>query len=190
MLAMIAYNMGPGATDKWLAAGADPRKLPKETQGYIRNVTLAGGGEVKHFAAGGYDDEDEYTPEGILMSGASTRSGKEYGIGNLNPNYEGFDEAEWEKKYGKRKVTPPTIPPELKNAIIGDKVPAKNTTDVNPSLTSSEEPKEAPKSRLDAYMDELMASRAELKQQKTQDANLALLSAGLGMMGGTSRYAL
>jgi hypothetical protein len=48
----------------------------------------------------------------------------------------------------------------------------------------------APKSRLDDYMDELMASRAELKQQKTQDANLALLSAGLGMMGGTSRYAL
>jgi hypothetical protein len=186
ILAMIAYNMGPGATDKWLAAGADPRKLSKETQGYIKNVTLAGGGEVKHFAAGGYDDEDEYSPEGILMSGASTRSGKNYGIGNLSPNYEGFDEAEWEKKYGKRKVTPPTMPPELKNAIISDKAPAKNTTEV----TSKEEPKEAPKSRLDAYMDDLMASRAELKQQKTQDANLALLSAGLGMMGGTSRYAL
>jgi hypothetical protein len=50
--------------------------------------------------------------------------------------------------------------------------------------------KEAPKSRLDEYMDELMASRADLKKQKSQDANLALLSAGLGMMGGTSRYAL
>jgi hypothetical protein len=45
-LAMIAYNMGPGATDKWLAAGADPRKLPKETQGYIRGVSLAGGGKL------------------------------------------------------------------------------------------------------------------------------------------------
>lgn len=52
-LAMIAYNMGPGATDKWLAAGADPSKLPKETQGYIRNVNLAQGGEVKHFANAG-----------------------------------------------------------------------------------------------------------------------------------------
>jgi hypothetical protein len=51
-LAMIAYNMGPGATDKWLAAGADPRKLPKETQGYIRGVSLAGGGPVKHFVLG------------------------------------------------------------------------------------------------------------------------------------------
>lgn len=45
-LAMIAYNMGPGATDQWLADGADPRKLPKETQGYIRNVNLAGGGVI------------------------------------------------------------------------------------------------------------------------------------------------
>ena len=53
-LAMIAYNMGPGATDKWLAAGADPRKLPKETQGYIRGVSLAEGGEVKRYQTGGY----------------------------------------------------------------------------------------------------------------------------------------
>jgi hypothetical protein len=45
-IAMIAYNMGPGATDQWLADGADPRKLPKETQGYIRNVNLAGGGII------------------------------------------------------------------------------------------------------------------------------------------------
>lgn len=53
-LAMIAYNMGPGATDKWLASGADIRKLPKETQGYIRGVNLAGGGEVERYQTGGY----------------------------------------------------------------------------------------------------------------------------------------
>lgn len=58
-LAMIAYNMGPGATDKWLAAGADMRKLPKETQGYIRNVSLAQGGEVRHFANEGYVDPND-----------------------------------------------------------------------------------------------------------------------------------
>jgi len=49
-LAMIAYNMGPGATDKWLASGADVRRLPKETQGYIRGVSLAEGGEIKGYA--------------------------------------------------------------------------------------------------------------------------------------------
>src|SRR6185312_7540670 len=35
---LIAYNMGPGKTDKWLAAGADPAKLPKETRDYVTKV--------------------------------------------------------------------------------------------------------------------------------------------------------
>lgn len=49
-LAAIAYNWGPGNTDKWLASGADISRLPKETRGYIQNlaeggiVGLAGGG--------------------------------------------------------------------------------------------------------------------------------------------------
>lgn len=37
-LALIAYNMGPTAADKWLAKGADPSRLPKETQGYVPKV--------------------------------------------------------------------------------------------------------------------------------------------------------
>lgn len=56
-LAAIAYNMGPGATDKWLAAGADMSKLPKETQGY-----------VKGFAGGGGVDDDYTTIEGLEPS--------------------------------------------------------------------------------------------------------------------------
>lgn len=43
-LAAIAYNWGPGNTDKWLMAGADPSKLPAETRNYIQG--LAGGGIV------------------------------------------------------------------------------------------------------------------------------------------------
>lgn len=34
----IAYNMGPGATDKWLDAGGNFGKLPKETQNYVASV--------------------------------------------------------------------------------------------------------------------------------------------------------
>ena len=63
-LAMIAYNMGPGATDKWLASGADPSKLPKETQGYIRGVSLASGGPVKHFVLGDLVMDDYGSPRG------------------------------------------------------------------------------------------------------------------------------
>jgi soluble lytic murein transglycosylase-like protein len=56
-LAAIAYNWGPGNTDKWLSAGADISRLPQETRGYIQGMAqggiagLAGGGAV-HFAAG------------------------------------------------------------------------------------------------------------------------------------------
>lgn len=53
-LAAIAYNMGPGATDKWLAAGADVKKLPEETRGYIRG--LAGGGAIAFANRGLVDD--------------------------------------------------------------------------------------------------------------------------------------
>lgn len=37
-LTAIAYNMGPGATDKWLARGGDWRDLPEETKKYVKSV--------------------------------------------------------------------------------------------------------------------------------------------------------
>jgi len=36
--ALIAYNWGPGSTDKWIASGADPKKLPQETKTYVERV--------------------------------------------------------------------------------------------------------------------------------------------------------
>lgn len=36
--ALVAYNWGPANADKWLAEGADPSKLPEETQGYLARV--------------------------------------------------------------------------------------------------------------------------------------------------------
>lgn len=35
---LAAYNWGPGNTDKWIAAGADPAKLPEETRNYIAKI--------------------------------------------------------------------------------------------------------------------------------------------------------
>jgi len=37
--AAIAYNMGPGATDKWIAAGKKFDQLPAETQAYVNKLT-------------------------------------------------------------------------------------------------------------------------------------------------------
>jgi hypothetical protein len=50
-LAAMAYNWGQGNVDKWLSSGADPSKVPGETQGYTRAaeggiMKLAGGGVV------------------------------------------------------------------------------------------------------------------------------------------------
>jgi hypothetical protein len=61
-LAAIAYNWGPGNTDKWLSAGADMSKLPQETRGYIQN--MAGGGAV-HFQTGGINDVFKMTPDEV-----------------------------------------------------------------------------------------------------------------------------
>lgn len=43
--ALAAYNWGPGNTDKWLAKGADPAKLPSETRTYIDRIKTSLAGE-------------------------------------------------------------------------------------------------------------------------------------------------
>jgi hypothetical protein len=44
--ALIAYNWGPGSTDKWIAAGAKPEALPAETRTYVQRVKGLLGGNV------------------------------------------------------------------------------------------------------------------------------------------------
>lgn len=36
--ALIAYNWGPGNTDKWIKSGADISRLPQETKNYIQKI--------------------------------------------------------------------------------------------------------------------------------------------------------
>lgn len=43
-VALAAYNAGPKFIDDWIAAGADPAKLPKETRDYVPKVMAAMGG--------------------------------------------------------------------------------------------------------------------------------------------------
>jgi hypothetical protein len=204
-LAMIAYNMGPGATDKWLAAGADPRKLPKETQGYISGVHLAQGGEVRHFKNDGYvgyGEEAEYDPNapsiydtiGSMFGNPLERLGSHIsGVGFTTEK----ERAEARKE---KKVVPPKMPEELKNAQIGSKPPtAQELRDFDQAAALFEaenmgknapvQAQEAPKSGLDQYMERMLAGEKRLEKQRADDKNMALIAAGLGMMGGTSPYA-
>lgn len=38
-LALMAYNWGPSNVNNWLASGADPSKVPAETQDYVKKIT-------------------------------------------------------------------------------------------------------------------------------------------------------
>jgi len=42
--ALVSYNYGPGAADKWIASGAKKKDLPEETRNYITRVSKQLGG--------------------------------------------------------------------------------------------------------------------------------------------------
>lgn len=78
--------------------------------------------------------------------------------------------------------------PNVKRAGI-DSVASSGTRTGSSTEATGASPttrREAPKSRFDEFMDDIKRSREELKKQKNEDKYMALLSAGLGMMSGTS----
>jgi hypothetical protein len=249
-LAAIAYNWGPGNTDKWLMAGADPSKLPRETQKY--SADMAGGGPV-HFQSGGISDifnmskeevadfmrrklrmeqaRDAFSKVPAAAPAAAAEAAKplsfmEYlkqGASKIRPGIGGMgvglpallrsgdlnegEEAELEKR---RKMAPtigtgPKAPADTPRA---DRLPvseAQATMKAGPQAAvppkQPEVPEEAPgipdaPATVDPMGNYLGEYAAYLKDQKEAIAKdketnkyLALLQAGLGMMGGTSQYA-
>ena len=189
-LAMIAYNMGPGATDQWLAGGADPRRLPKETQGYIRNVNFASGGEVKRFQYGGLSGE--------FGGGGQdpSYSAREFGDEEIGPNYV-VDPMTGEKLFSGYKKNPP-VKKELKKEKKVEKAsdadterffsqfqPAPTTPTAPPAADTPKEPAVKEFNLLD-YIRERQAKSDKAAERDKWQAGLA---AGLGMLGGTSQYA-
>lgn len=175
-LAMIAYNMGPGATDKWLAAGADVRKLPKETQGYIRGVSLAQGGEVQHYAAGdyvGFGEEAPYDPE-------SSWGIKEWWKRNTPGSKEFIKEQEASKKKAAPAKTT-AAPAQAPAPAPKTEIPQNAAGIVN--LKQDQEDKEF------NMMDYIKGRESRMAASEEKDKWLAGLAAGLGMLGGTSQYA-
>jgi hypothetical protein len=195
--AAMAYNWGPGNVDKWIAGG---RKgpVPGETRQYASNfkeggiVQLAGGGAVAFAGKDGSlvensyfgEPEDVYSPEGVLVTGPGTMREPE------KPEWE----KEWERKYLK-----PTIP----TAAL-DKYDPLNASqegfplggqDVIPKAVVPPAIIPTPqKSAEEALYEQMLKAydmrEATNKSDRTMDNYLALIQAGLGMMGGTSPYAM
>jgi hypothetical protein len=203
-IAAIAYNWGPGNTDKWLAAGADMSKLPRETYNYSRN--MAAGGEVPGFAGGVYmdpmgnvvpGDEPEYTGTPFRPGEAIQNWSMGLGLSNTEDILRRQEE---KKKRDAAKKTKPIITDADKEAAAAETEKLKRLASVAATTRASEEaPAVAPAAApaevnpmgdyLGDYAAYLKDQRAENAKNKEQNKYLALLQAGLGMMGGTSRYA-
>jgi hypothetical protein len=192
-LAAIAYNWGPGNTDKWLMAGADMSKLPKETRDYSRNMST--GGKVPGYADGVYVD-----PMGNPVSGSE-------------PDYSGFKPGEaisnWMSGMGlasteellrrqeekKKKEAEKKAASNIKAGVVNpdeEALAAEKAARYKPPVEAKpEEP--ALVNPMGDYIGDYAAYLKDRKEQMTKDKEtnkyLALLQAGLGMMGGTSRYA-
>lgn len=246
-LAAIAYNWGEGNTNKWLKAGADMDKLPKETRKYV--AQLAHGGEVQHFDLGGKIDTVGAELD-ALRSGAKTLEEKLMSIGSRGTGRDEIQlayenaaklrkekELEYEALMSEAGVDKPSFFPQSSlstkrpepNPIVqresagvkpkpvpvpsapaaapsaAPAVPAVSTApsaqdlqafDQATALFEAERRANAPKTKEEAvqsYWDKVMgqmeASRADIAKQRADDKNMALLAAGLGMLGGTSPYA-
>jgi len=228
-IAAIAYNWGPGNTDKWLAAGGDMDKLPAETKKYIRGIKA--GGAIQHFDQGGVSRFGKWW-EGLTSASPRLQEyearNKAYndliGAYRSQPGLfetttpEKLEEAEKRitdaaaafkapmKKYGLATTpeggavpyvpgTDDTYDPDLNKASRGiamvDENAAKKELDARAELEASTkaeaEKANAPMSKIEQL---LAAREAGIGKQKSIDANLALIMAGLGAAGGTSKNAL
>ena len=173
-LAAAAYNAGPGRVDRALRSEGGIGNLPRETRNYM--VGLASGGEVKHFqyggsTMGGFEDlipDENFVPRPDLTDTFDPATGQKLFSGYGQPS---------KKKETAKKETP---------------APASTT----PVLTAQEQerfnraPKEAERDIFAEIRAEQKAEREAIKKSAAEDRNLALLAAGLGIMGGTSPYAL
>jgi len=241
-IAAIAYNWGPGNTDRWLAQGGDFNRLPRETQGYIRG--LAQGGSVKHFVKGG-DTEDEtsfvdkmfpplaggkknplaeafrmkkYTPEqdtveaeGITYNVATPQKGapsagrppvspytdESLRLANRYPsNVGGGRGTTSAEKYNsaaeaQTKVTEPKQASLMDEEMhLADLYPPRGITSIDAEKMPPPEEKPVAAPEKDDLREYFSKGIAGLEDQKKINAYMALLSAGLGMMAGTSPHAM
>ena len=189
-LAMIAYNMGPGATDRWLASGADPRRLPKETQGYIRGVNLAQGGEVRHFYEGDYVDPFGAPPQSYEMDALR--------IEEIN-RARRLQEAQEKNEFLRKSA------PQLVDRSVPERAAPKDSKKAEPKETKAKQDEPDLQTKFSNFVQQQQANpernifaemiarneaqREENKKSLAEDRNLALLASGLGILGGTSPYA-
>jgi hypothetical protein len=239
-LAAMAYNWGQGNVDKWLASGANPAKIPKETAGYIRAaeggiMRLAAGGAIAFSGKGSSKvEEDEQTSKdredfklgakklgsaaadiftlpvrgvmgatntgirGVRALGLNVPYIPEEAFGgsssSLTPYYDRYVRANEPKPEApKPAVVAPPAPQGLtmEEMLAGSGTPETSGMGRPGDMERLALAKETSRSEEEiASIRDMLKERAtSAKNQKEIDAYMAILQAGLGMMGGSSPYA-
>lgn len=181
VLATAAYNAGPGRVDKALRSGQGIASLPRETQMYVPR--MAGGGMVA-FDEGGTVDNPYALMGDIGMASPDYQGETNYGIGDyFKRKLMGIQEAP-------KSATKPAAKPTTQAAPA--QTPATESPTTTPTtpmgdLTGGETDKGM--GSLDDIKSMIKSGIEEGAKQKRVDTMLSLLTAGLGIMGGTSPFA-
>jgi len=198
-LAAIAYNWGPHNTDKWLASGANPEKLPAETKAYIVGANFADGGIVA-LAAGG--SVPSYASDGLVNLGIPSIGSYDFltksGISqlpkmqNVNKALAGYQKAPAGYQGDIADIdasaavpATPAAPSAQSNNLNTPPVPMTSPTYdelgyAPKDQNASEAP--APLSEFEKYLQGINAQREDISKQKEEDKYLALMAAGLGTL--------
>lgn len=199
-LALAAYNAGPGRVQQMLKRGHGIESLPQETQGYVK---FSKGG-VASYARGDLIEDDSYNPYAMLGD-----------IGVTSPSYQsglGIRQFLKRKLMGVQDVPPSFVPPSAEDFRKFDQAQALFEAEQKLNAPVAKPYAYAPQGGIGptdyelnrfpeqagperpSFFQEAVARIAEdrqaLKAQAEQDKYLALMQAGLGMMAGSSPYAL
>jgi len=190
-LALAAYNAGPGRVNQILRSGRGIEALPRETQNYIR---MADGGIVAFQNRGLVSSS---MPE-IDFESINPETGQPYvvagpfeAIGRIARGGKSIEET-----YGPNPVKTKV------DASASTKKPSRDFDYVETDTGQTPAPEidinkligggqggEKEDGMMKRYMALLEGREKSSADQRKQDAYLSLLSAGLGMMGGTSPFA-
>ena len=191
-LALAAYNAGPGRVNQILRSGRGIEALPRETQNYIRMadggiVAFANGGLSGEFGGSG-DEEERVSVDPYFVVDPMTGIGSGSGYRKTVRKSEARPETIIKREPPKPDTSPlPAMGPT--DDELNRFAPAPTPQDQIEKLVGGTQGGEKEKSMMDRYLSLLEGREKSSADQRKQDAYLSLLSAGLGMMGGTSPFA-
>lgn len=191
-LALAAYNAGPGRVNQVIRSGQGIEALPRETRNYIRMadggiVAFANGGLGGEFG-GSSEQEESVVIDPYFVVDPMTKQPMPSGYRKSVPKSEARPEAIIKREPPKPDTSPlPAMGPT--DQELGRYAPSTADKEAIDKLIAGTKPEEKEDGLMKKYMSLLEGREKASADQRKTDAYLSLLSAGLGMMGGTSPFA-